>query len=80
MKVTSSVTSLAIERVLELSAKAQIERRMTAKDSPSFHRLTGAIAAYGQALALLTSLLGREEFLAMLAKLDPAESVVGSVH
>ena len=38
----------AIERVLELSADAQITRRKTPKDSPAFHSLTGAIAAYGK--------------------------------
>jgi hypothetical protein len=30
---------------------------MTAKDSPAFHNLTGAITAYGKMLALLTALL-----------------------
>jgi hypothetical protein len=30
---------------------------MTAKDSPAFHKLTGAITAYGKTLALLTALL-----------------------
>jgi hypothetical protein len=46
----------AIQRVLELSADAQITRRKTPKDSQAFHRLTGAIAAYGEALAILTAL------------------------
>ena len=55
-------TGQAIERVLELSADAQITRRITPKDSPEFHSLTGAIAAYGKALALLTALQKREEF------------------
>jgi len=44
----------AIERMLELSADAQITRRKTAKDSPAFHNLTEAIAAYGKALDLLS--------------------------
>ena len=44
----------AIERILELSADAQVTRRKTPKDSPSFHNLTGAIAAYGKALDLLS--------------------------
>ena len=35
----------AIERILELSAEAQIKRREAAEDSPRFHSLTGAIAA-----------------------------------
>jgi len=33
-----------------------IRRRGTVRDSPEFHNLTGAIAAYGKALALLTEL------------------------
>jgi hypothetical protein len=59
--------SRAIERILELSADAQITRRMTAKDSPAFHTLTGAITAYGKALALLTALQQREEFYTIVA-------------
>jgi hypothetical protein len=43
----------AIERILELSAKAQIKRREAAKDSPAFYNLTGAIVALGKALGLL---------------------------
>ena len=46
----------AIERILELSAEAQIKRREAAEDSPKFHNLTGAIAAYGKALDLLSKL------------------------
>lgn len=43
----------AIERILELSADAQIARRGADKDSPWFHTLTGVIAAYGKVLTLL---------------------------
>jgi hypothetical protein len=46
----------AIERVLELSAEAQIRRREAAKNSPTFHNLSGAIIAYGKALSLLYKL------------------------
>jgi len=46
----------AIERILELSAEAQIKRREAAEDSPKFHNLTGAIVAYGKALDLLSKL------------------------
>jgi hypothetical protein len=46
----------AIERILELSADAHIERRQAAEDSPAFHNLTGAIVAYGKALGLLSKL------------------------
>ena len=45
-----------IERILELSAEAQIKRRNAAEDSPAFHKLTGAIVAYGKALGLLSKL------------------------
>lgn len=45
-----------IQQILELSADAQIARRRTAKDSPAFHTLTGAIAAYGKVLTLLVAL------------------------
>jgi len=45
----------AILRVLELSAEAQAERREAAQDSPEFHKLTGAVLAYGKVLELLTS-------------------------
>jgi len=40
---------------------------MVAKDSPAFHNLTGAIAAYGKVLALLTALQQREEFYTRVA-------------
>jgi hypothetical protein len=59
-----------IERILELSADAQITRRKTSKDSPAFHSLTGAIAAYGKALALLTALQQREEFYTIIARCE----------
>lgn len=45
-----------IQRILELSADAQIARRRVAKDSPAFHTLTGAITAYGKVLTLLVAL------------------------
>ena len=67
MESTRTPTDKAIERIIELSADAQITRRVTAKDSPAFHNLTGAIAAYGRALALLTALQQREEFYAIVA-------------
>jgi hypothetical protein len=67
MKATSGHAERAIERILELSAEAQIARRMVAKDSAAFHRLTGAIAAYGKALALLAALQQREEFYLIVA-------------
>jgi hypothetical protein len=76
MKANSGLTNMVIERVLELSADAQIRRRGTVKDSAEFHNLTGAITAYGKALALLTALQEREEFYAMMDELD----VLASAH
>lgn len=46
----------AIERILEVSAEAQIKRREAAEDSPAFHNLTAAIVASGKALGLLSKL------------------------
>jgi hypothetical protein len=66
MKSNSDHTGQAIQRILELSADAQITRRMVAKDSPAFHNLTGVIAAYGKTLALLRALQRREEFYAIV--------------
>ena len=63
MKSNSGHAEQAIERIIELSADAQITRRMTPKNSPAFHKLTGAIAAYGKALAVLTAFQQQEEIL-----------------
>jgi hypothetical protein len=46
----------AIDRILELSAEAQTRRRQALENSSAFHKLTGAVLAYGQALDLLTRL------------------------
>jgi hypothetical protein len=46
----------AINRILELSAEAQTKRREAAENSRTFHNLTGAVLAYGEALDLLTKL------------------------
>jgi len=64
MKPNVGLANMSIDRVLELSADAHIRRRGTVKDSPEFHKLTGAIAAYGRMLALLTALQQWEEFRA----------------
>jgi hypothetical protein len=69
----ASQAGQAIERVLALSADAQIARRITPKDSPAFHKLTGAIAAYGKALALLTALQRREEFYMIIGPSEFSE-------
>jgi hypothetical protein len=67
-KSSSGQADQAIKRVLELSADAQITRRKTPKNSPAFRSLTGAIAAYGKALAILTALQRREEFYTIIAQ------------
>jgi hypothetical protein len=54
-KPSSGQAGQATKRVLELSVDAQITRRKTPKDSPAFRSLTGATAAYGKTLAILTS-------------------------
>jgi hypothetical protein len=74
-KPSSGQADQAIERILELSADAQITRRKTPKDSPAFHSLTGAIAAYGKALAILTALQQREEFYTIIAQSEFSERV-----
>jgi len=68
MKANLGLANKGIERILELSADAHIRRRGTVKDSPEFHNLTGAIAAYGKALALLAALQQLEEFYAMFGQ------------
>jgi hypothetical protein len=70
MKSSAGHAGQAIERILELSADTQIARRITSKDSPAFHNLTGAIVAYGKALAFLTALQQREEFYTVLSECE----------
>jgi hypothetical protein len=70
IKASAGLANQLIDRILELSADAHIRRRGTVKDSPEFHKLTGAIAAYGKALALLTALQRREEFCAMIDQFE----------
>lgn len=70
MKRNSGVANQAIDRILELSADAHIRRQETVRDSAKFHNLTGAIAAYGKVLAILTALQHREEFHAIIGQHD----------
>ena len=77
-KSISGQADQAIERVLELSADAQIIRRKTPKDSPAFHSLGGAITAYGKALAILTALQQREEFFSIIAQYELSEQSVAA--
>jgi hypothetical protein len=75
MKSNSGLAAKGIERVLELSADAQINRREVAKDSPAYHNFMGAIAAYGKVLALLTALQQREEFYTIVGQFEFSERV-----
>jgi hypothetical protein len=70
MKANLGLANKGIERILELSADAHIRRRGTVKGSPEFHNLTGAIAAYGKALALLIAMQELEEFYAEVGPPD----------
>ncbi|HKV61179.1 MAG TPA: hypothetical protein VJO16_04650 [Candidatus Acidoferrum sp.] len=75
MKPDASIVEKGIERILELSADAHARRRGTTRDSPEFHNLTGAIAAYGKSLELLTALQQWEEFYAMVTQYELPGSV-----
>jgi hypothetical protein len=76
VKPNADVANKGIEGILELSADAHIRRRGTVKDSPEFHRLTGAIAAYGKALAVLRALQKREEFYAVIQESDGMQTLL----
>jgi hypothetical protein len=69
MNFKPGFSSEVIQRILELSADAQIERRAAGKESPAFYRLTGEIAAYGKMLALLTAFREQEECYAIISEL-----------
>ncbi len=75
MNASAGLANKGIERILELSADAHIRRRETIKDSPEFHKLTGAIAAYGKALELLTALQQWEEFYELIDQCDVTSGI-----
>lgn len=64
MEFDASLVNEFIEQILDLSADAHVRRRMAVKDSPEFHNLTGAIAAYGTILAFFTTLQRVQGFFA----------------
>ncbi len=66
MMPTHSVVDKAVERILELSADLQIRRRAVRYGSSTFHDFGVAIAAYGGALEVLTTLQQKEECCASL--------------
>lgn len=75
MKSNAGLMNEVIERILELSADAHIQRSEVAKDSLTFHNLTGAIAGYGKVLTLLTELQQQEEFNHIVDEFEFSESV-----
>ena len=77
-KSSSGQAGQALERVLKLSAGAQLTRRKAPEDSRAFHRLTGAIAAYGKALAILTALQAREECCSIIVQYELSEQSVAA--
>jgi hypothetical protein len=70
LKLSSNFTAKAIDRVLELSAEAHVNRREVGKGTPAYDKLTGAIKAYGKVLTILTGLQKREEFFAVVSDCD----------
>jgi hypothetical protein len=77
-KLSFGPVNKAIERILELSADAQIRRREIAKDSPVYNTLAETIAAYGKVLMLLTALQQREEFYTIVSQYELSKGVAAS--
>lgn len=80
MKSKSGPATKAIERILELTADAHIERRRAARDSGEFQYLTGAIAAYGKVIPLLRALQELEEFYERIGQIGMVESTTEVIH
>jgi hypothetical protein len=78
MMPSRSYLERAIERIVELSADLQIKRRGTPKYSLEFHDYGVTIAAYGEALAVLTALQWDEEFSANFGVLGGLSPEVGT--
>ena len=74
MRQTDSLVEKAIERILELSADVQIKRRATRNGSPAFREFSAVIAAYGDALEVLTTLQQQDEYCSSLGLLGSLES------
>ena len=70
MLQSSSVVDKAVERILELSADLQIKRRAATKHTLEHHDLSVAIAAYGDALEVLTALQAEERYCSTLGLLS----------
>jgi len=74
MRQTDSLVEKAVERILELSADVQIKRRVTRNGSSAFRELSAVIAAYGDALEVLTTLRQQDEYCSNLGLLGSLES------
>jgi hypothetical protein len=74
MMQPDSLVEKAVERILELSADLQIKRRATRYGSSAFHDFSVAIAAYGDALEVLTTLQQPDEYCPTLGLLGSLES------
>jgi hypothetical protein len=73
MMPSAPLLERAIARIVELSADLQIKRRGTVKDSLEYHDHTVTIAAYGEALAVLTALQQQDEcsaYFGLIGSLD----------
>jgi hypothetical protein len=79
-KADAGLANRVIERILELSADAQIERRKMAKDTPEFRNLAGAITAYGKALGVLVAARREEEMYEIIRELSLSEHVSERAH
>lgn len=74
MMPSPSCLERAIERIVERSADLQIKRRGAMKHSVEFHDYGVTIAAYGEALAVLTALQEQEEYSANFGLLGSLSS------
>jgi hypothetical protein len=77
-KLRSGPVDKAIERILELSADAQIRRREIVRNSVAYYTLIETIAAYGKALTLLTALQQRKELHTTVGQDEFSECVASS--
>lgn len=82
MMPSTSLLDRAIARILELSADLQIKRRGSTKYSLEYHDHSVTIAAYGDALAVLTAVQQQEEcsdYFGLVGLLDTAAETRATV-
>lgn len=80
MRTKSSFAEPFMEQILDLSAEAQIKRRRVEKTSAAFEKLSGAIVAYGNVLALLTTFRELEALDALPSQWDLRDCVAAVTH